>query len=65
MWGRYRTMPDITLKQIKEICDNYPICDSKRTTCPLRRDKDAKCVFEIGGPTYWDIEEIEKRIKGE
>ena len=68
-------MPDITLKQIKDTCENYD-CDDG---CPLYTektqsakeqyanahdeyiDKDS-CLFR-SMPEDWDIKEIEERIK--
>jgi len=57
-------MPNITLKQIKEICEKNGYCEKG---CPFYiDDKYPSCYFSDGDFCVkdWDLEEIQKRIEG-
>ena len=62
--GKIKIMPDITLKQIKEICKKHKTCD----LCLLFDTEPDECWLtdELSkSPASWDLKEIEERIKGE
>ena len=56
-------MPDITLKQIKEMCAKSDMncckCKIGKKITPV----DKYCPLVANDPADWDLEEIEKRMK--
>ena len=56
--GKIKIMPDITLKQIKEMCEKQGNCPG----CKIAQHVAGYYLLRTN-PTGWDLKEIEERIK--